>query len=117
MSNTDTWLVTKLESFPSIDGLENAVSRVYWQLDGADETNTVTVNGTVDLDLPTSNGFVAYGDLLQEQVIEWVKAKLGSKLENEYYQYLDQKLAEVARPEATETPIPWIAPSEPSPGE
>ena len=107
MSNTYTWAITKLESFPSISGLENAVSRVYWQLDGTDGTNTVAVNGTVDLDLPNNEGFVAYADLTQEQVIEWTKAKLGSKLENEYYQYLDQKIAEIARPEATETPIPW----------
>jgi hypothetical protein len=111
MSNTYTWSVTKLESFASINGLENAVGRVYWNLSGTDNVNTVEVNGTVDLDLPDTEAFIAYSSLTQEQVIEWTKAKLGSKLENEYYQYLDQKLSEIARPEATETPMPWM-PSE-----
>jgi predicted rRNA methylase YqxC with S4 and FtsJ domains len=111
MSNTYTWKITTLESFADINGLENAVSRVYWKLLGTDEVNTVEVNGTVDLDIPNSEGFIAYAELTEAQVVEWTKAKLGSKLENEYYQYLDQKLAESAKPASTVTPMPWM-PSE-----
>ena len=108
MSNIYTWKITTLESFANLNGLENAVARVYWKLLGTDNVNTDEVNGTVDLDLPTSEGFVAYSDLTEAQVIDWTKVKLGSKLENEYYQYLDQKLAESAKPESTVTPMPWM---------
>jgi hypothetical protein len=107
MSNTYEWTVTKLESVESLNGLENAVSTVYWTLTGNDGVNTTEVKGTVNLDTPDADNFIAYSSLELSQVIDWVKAKLGEKLEGEYYQYLDQKLAEVARPVAVETALPW----------
>lgn len=115
MSTTYTWEITNLESFETIDGLNNAVSVVHWLIRAEDAYNSVSVNGTVTLDIPTAGSFVEYNDLTQEQVINWTKSKIGSKLENEYYQYLDQKLSELARPVVVSNPLPWIP--VPNPGE
>jgi hypothetical protein len=108
MSTTYTWEVTNLESFETINELTSVVSIIHWTLRAEDGFNSTAVNGTVNLDAPDTNNFVNYSDLTQEQVISWVKAKLGIKLENEYYQYLDQKLAELAKPAVITTPLPWV---------
>lgn len=108
MSNSYSWTIRKLESFESFNNLENAVSRVYWTVSGTDGTNTTAVEGTVDLDLPNPDNFTSYSGLTAEQVITWVKDKIGTVIENRYYEYLDQKLTELARPtNVIETTLPW----------
>jgi hypothetical protein len=108
MSTTYTWEITNLESFETINELTNVVSVIYWTLRAEDGFNSTTINGTVNLDAPTADTFVNYNDLTQEQVISWVKTKLGITLETGYYQYLDEKLLELTKPAIISTPLPWI---------
>jgi hypothetical protein len=107
MSTTYTWKVLNLETIASVDNLANIVSVVRWLITGADGTNTATVEGTAELDLPASEGFIEYASLNEEQVLTWAKEKLGAELENKYYQYLDQQLVKLAKPETAITELPW----------
>lgn len=114
MSTTYTWEVTNLESFETINELTNVVSVIHWTLQADDGVNSTAINGTVNLDAPEANTFVNYNDLTQEQVIGWVKTKLGTTLETGYYQYLDEKLLELAKPVVITTPLPWVPAPAPS---
>ena len=107
MSTTYTWKVLNLETIASVDNLANIVSVVRWLITGADGTNTATVEGTVELDLPVAEGFIEYASLTEEQVLTWTKEKLGADLENRYNLYLDEQLVKMAKPEATITDLPW----------
>jgi len=107
MSNTYTWKILKLETVPSINELENVVSVVRWLLTATNDINTTTVEGTVELENPTVEEFIAYVDLTEEQVLEWTKSKLGNQV-TRYYQYLDEQLTKVARPQSIATELPWV---------
>jgi hypothetical protein len=106
MSNTYTWKILNLETIPSINGLENVVSVVRWLLTATNDGNVSTVEGTVELENPLVEEFIAYSDLTEEKVLEWTKLKLGNQ-ETQYYQYLDEQLFKLARPQSTAAELPW----------
>jgi hypothetical protein len=107
MSNTYTWKILQLETVPSINGLENVVSVVRWLLTATDDINSTTVEGTVELENPLVEEFISYIDLTEDQVLQWTKSKLGNQ-ETQYYQYLDEQLSKIARPQAVATELPWV---------
>ena len=116
MSTTYTWKVLNLEIIESINELENVISVVRWLITGADDTNTTTVEGTVELDIPTADRFIAYSELTEEQTLTWIKEKLGSVIENRYYLYIDEQLAKMAKPTTIAKDLPWAtAPVDPVP--
>ena len=107
MSNTYTWEILNLETVPSINELENVVAGVRWLITATDDVNSTTVEGTVELENPLAEEFIAYSDLTKEQVISWTQEKLGDDLTTDYYQYLDEHLSKIARPVAVVTDLPW----------
>ena len=107
MSNTYTWEILNLETVPSINELENVVAGVRWLITATDDVNSTTVEGTVELENPLAEEFIAYSDLTKEQVILWTQEKLGDDLTTDYYQYLDEHLSKIARPVAVVTDLPW----------
>ena len=107
MSNTYTWKILNLETVPSIDGLENVVSIVRWLLTAANDTKSTTVEGTVELDNPLADGFIVYAELSEDQVLTWVKDKLGNDLTIDYYRYLDQQLEKLKKSVPVVTDLPW----------
>ena len=108
MENTYTWKVLNLETVPSINGLENAVAVIRWLITATDESNSTTVEGTVELDNPSSEGYIAYGDLNEEQVLTWAKSTLGDELVTKYYQYLDQQLVKLTKLTPVPAELPWV---------
>ena len=107
MSNTYTWKILNLETIPSINGLENAVAVIRWLITATDETNSTTVEGTVELGNPSAEGFIAYSDLSEEQALTWTKATLGDDLVTKYYQYLDQQLVKLTKLTPVPADLPW----------
>ena len=107
MENTYTWKILNLETIPSINGLENAVSVIRWLITATDATNSTTVEGTVELENPSAEGFIAYNNLTKDQVLVWTKATLGDELVTKYYEYLDQQLVKLAKPTPVPAELPW----------
>ena len=107
MSNTYTWKILNLETVQSINGLENVVSVVRWLLTATDDVNLTNVEGTVELENPSSDGFIVYSELSEDQVITWTREKLGLDLESKYHQYLDEKLSQLVKPKSVPADLPW----------
>ncbi len=107
MSNTYTWKILNLETIPSVNELEHVVAVVRWLITATDDVNSTTVEGTVELENPLAEEFIAYSDLTKEQVILWTREKLGDDLTTDYYRYLDEQLAKLVKPIAVVTDLPW----------
>ena len=69
---TKTWSINTLQR-QLADGY---VNKVVYRVDGEDGTYKFRATGEVDLDKPSN--LVPYGDLTEETVLGWVKAKLNS---------------------------------------
>jgi hypothetical protein len=99
MSTQIIWTVTHLERQLS-DGL---VISANWTCEVSDGEVSTSQNGGVSFE--RGNSFIPYENLTHEQVVEWVKSKLGeyvSRLEAT----LQSDLNEIKTP-ITATGVPW----------
>ena len=71
MATTFTWAVNTLDR-ELADGF---VSNVHYTVNAADDTYSAGAYGSVGLERPET--LIAYADLTESQVIEWVKTALG----------------------------------------
>ena len=71
MATTFTWAVNTLDR-ELADGF---VSNVHYTVNAADDTYSAGAYGSVGLERPET--LIAYADLTESQVIEWVKAAIG----------------------------------------
>ena len=79
MATTNTWKIVQLER-ETADGY---VFTAHYTVDATDDTYSAGAYGSVSFERPET--LVPYKDLTEEQVIGWVKAKLGG----------DEKVAEI----------------------
>jgi len=109
MSITYTFKITELETAPSENGLDNVVKTIHWNYIGADETNTVNVVGSVNINSPDPDSFINFVNLTESVVISWVEAKLQALGELDgIKQTIDSMLAHIDNPPITRPPLPWL---------
>ena len=100
MPNTHTWSIANLERNTSDDG----VTIAHWRCSSTDGTNTASAYGTTShTPDPTSDSFVAYADLTEADVLEWVHEQV---VKADVEEANDAKIAELANPTST-TGMPW----------
>jgi len=75
MAITYSWKVTAIRKANLEENLENVVVHVRWEKKGVDaDGNDGTFQGATPLTNPDPNNFLAYEDLTEEIVLDWVKA-------------------------------------------
>jgi hypothetical protein len=92
MSTTNTWKIAQLER-ETADGY---VFTVHYTVDASDGTYSAGAYGSVGLEKPET--LVPFADLTEEQVVGWVKEKLGgaekvSEIEATLQAQLDEQKA------------------------
>ena len=111
MAITYNWSVKQLEAYPEQDGNTDVVCVVHWTLTGADGEGpgalTAGVYGSVGVQLSADAPFTPYADLTEEQVIGWVKAKLGEEEVAELEAQVAYDIAQQAAPSIVSPPVPW----------
>ena len=63
--------ITQLDTV-SEGGQEEVVVLAHWAYTGTDGTNTASFGGTTTLTYEAGNPFIAYADLSEEEIVEWV---------------------------------------------
>ena len=76
---TYTWKIKELEWMHRSSGLAKVVSTVKGRCEATQDDHTCWIPFTASLSAPESDLMVAYDDLTESQVVEWVKAALGSE--------------------------------------
>jgi hypothetical protein len=81
MAITYTWSITSLKKAPSLDGLTDVITSVFFDYTGTDsetdsEGNNYTgvFNGACPIPAPDSDNFTALADLTEADVIAWAQA-------------------------------------------
>jgi hypothetical protein len=101
MSTTFTWKVSQLER-ETADGF---VYTVHYTVNASDDTYSSGAYGSVGLERPDT--LIPYSDLTEDQVIEWVKEKIGgSEKVTEIEAALQSQLDEQRTPTKA-SGIPW----------
>ena len=83
----------------TIDGNEDTVFNVHWQLTGEDDANnSSTVYGTKELDTSDLSSFTAFADLTNDQITGWVESALGEDRVTEIKANISNQITELVTP-------------------
>ena len=108
MEITYLWVVSQMDTIPSIDGLTDVVSVVHWRrqataIDG-DKTYYADTYGAMGCATPSETDFTAYPDLTFEQVCGWLEDGLDVEALNAN---LDAQIENQINPPIIVLPNPW----------
>lgn len=108
------WVVSQLDTAPSLDGLTDVVITVHWRRQTQEVVNDVTYNadvyGSMACATPSETDFTAYPDLTFDQVCTWLDAGLDVAALDAN---LDAQIENQVNPPVIVLPLPWVP--EPSP--
>lgn len=109
MTTEYSWLVSQMDTAPSLDGLTDVVVTVHWRrtataVDG-DNTYYADTYGAMGCATPSETDFTAYPDLTFEQVCGWLDA--GNDVEA-LDANLDTQIENQVNPPIVAYPLPWV---------
>lgn len=104
MATVYTWNVNVMDVVPSKDGFSDVVKVIYWRLFANNGTHTAETYSSVSLDAPNAEHFIAFENLTEEKVIEWVESKLDVE---SIKTILDTQLEQFANPPIVTKQGPW----------
>ena len=109
MENNFTWLISQLDSIPSLDGMDKVISTIHYraqkthQVDGTDKF-TADYFGCIVLDTPHEASFTPYDEVTKEMVESWLTEGLDCEaIETN----LDAQIQNFLNPPIVAYPLPW----------
>lgn len=106
MSITYTWEVTSLNTKTEGDN-SDAVVQTFWKKIGTDENgNRGIFNGATPFSSVNTDDFVAFADLTEEIVLEWIQAKVVGEYEKHVNGSIQKQIDYLANPDVI-AQMPW----------
>jgi len=107
MATTITWIVEQMDCYPTADGENDVVFTVHWRCNGVDGVYTGTSYGTQSVTYAAGEPFTPYADLMQDQVIGWVKDAMGPEQVASIEANVEKQVQDAMNPPAVSPPLPW----------
>jgi len=105
------WYISSLEAKPSFEGKQKVVHTIHWRLMGKetvdDKTYIAEVYGATNVDYEENENFIEYDDLSEENVVEWVKSKLGTETVQNNETFVANNIELQKNPPSISPPLPW----------
>lgn len=104
-----SWLVSQLDSIPSLDGMDKVISVIHWraqkthQVDGTDKF-TADYYGCIMVDAPHEASFTPYDEVTKEMVVGWLEAGLDTEA---IEANLDAQIENFLNPPMVAYKLPW----------
>jgi len=109
MTNTYTWVIDDIFVNPSTAGQTDVVVNINYHVNGTDGTHIASVYNNQNLTYTAGNPFIAYKNLTQDQIINWIQSAMGATAVSAVQSSLDDLVANMATPTQTVKfmPLPW----------
>ena len=101
-----TWKIEQLDYDVSTENQANVVNNIHWRLLGTDGTYNGQTYGNLGVSLDVNKPFIAYANLTQEQVIDWLETNLGNERINDLKEAVKTQIETQANPK-TGSGLPW----------
>ena len=103
------WSIKNLEVFLNKYNLQNIVHKIYWKLEVIEDTYIQTKEGVEEIIFNENGNFIAFENLTEQQVIEWVKNNCLGKEKAAYFETeLLNNIEKLKNPETLIVDVPWI---------
>lgn len=85
------WVISQLDSIPSIDGMDKIISVIHWRAQKQNEDFTADTYGALWMQAPHEASFTPYDEVTKEMVEGWltdslncdaIEANLDSQIDN-----------------------------------
>lgn len=119
MALTYEWKLTGLKKQDTAD-LSDLVIGTRWELKGTNEDGVFgTFSGATPLDIPDADeeGYIAYADLTEEQVLGWIKGIVSGSSSTNYMDHIEEQIQKQINDktytllEVQENDLPWSSTS------
>jgi hypothetical protein len=106
---TYEWKITNLEYYPSLDGLNQVVSKIHFILIGRYEQYGSAKVGIQKLDTDNldPNKYVSYADLTPEVVISWLESAIGPDGIQDLKNQIETDINKAMSPKTVLADPPW----------
>ena len=101
MAITYTWDTKTVDTYPTKSGKSDVIFKVYWRLEGVDDTsekNSSVTTGVAEIDSSDLSIFTEFADLKESDVTGWVEDILGEDKINSYKTVIEAAIQEKATP-------------------
>jgi hypothetical protein len=107
------WVISQLDSIPSIDGMDKVISTIHWRAQKACVTPQISEGtplftadqyGTLSLDAPHEASFTPYDDVTKEMVEGWLTDSLDTEA---IEANLDAQIENFLNPPLVAYALPW----------
>ena len=108
MATTYTWEIIGLKR-RTVGALSDAIVKVTYRRKGVDDSsNTGTYESVIKFDAPSTEGFIAYASLTENNVIDWVTDIIEDDEVDWIKILIDRKIAELIDiPTEITSDFPW----------
>jgi hypothetical protein len=104
MEITYSWVISQLDTIPSIDGLTDVVTTVHYRRTATDGTYFTDIYGAMGCATPSDTDFTAYPDLTEQQVDSWLDQGLDVEAIDAQ---LNENIENLKNPPLIVLPLPW----------
>ena len=101
------WVISQLDSIPSLDGMDKVISVIHWRAKKKHEEFTADTYGALSVDAPHEASFTPYDEVTKEMVEEWLEAGLDTE---SIEANLDAQIENFLNPPIVAYPLPWTDP-------
>jgi len=98
------WIISSLETAPSLDSLTDVVRTVHYRYQATDGDYQAETYSSYACSEPSPNDFTAYPDLTEADVIGWLESGLNVEAMQES---LANQIADLKNPKIVSLPLPW----------
>jgi hypothetical protein len=102
------WKIEKMTCYPLLDEKQNVVFNVDWSVTGKNQNNSAKMTGTQYVDFAASRNFVAYDQLTEDRVMDWVFDAMGAEKIENVKKEIDRTLQTKNEPTVVVNSLPWL---------
>ena len=99
-----TWVISQLDSIPTINGMEKVISTIHYRAQKQDADFTADTYGAISLKAPHEASFTPYDEVTKEMVEGWLESSLDSEA---IEANLDSQIENFVAPKIVAYNLPW----------
>jgi hypothetical protein len=99
-----SWLISQLDSIPSLDGMDKVIRVIHWRAQKQDEDFTADTYGALSVDAPHEASFTPYDEVTKEMVEGWLESSLDCEA---IEANLDAQIENFLNPPLVAYALPW----------
>lgn len=105
MENNFNWIISQLDSIPSIDGMDKVISTIHYRAQKQEGDFTADTYGALSVNHTHEASFTLYELVTKEMVEGWLEDSLDCEA---IEANLDAQIENFLNPKIVTLPLPWV---------